>query len=215
MLKCATIWVVFYFFYMQKLSKFMAFILLISVPILLNGCEGDNASLSEAGSLNQQKEDVPAQNDSEVFETAGDSVDENEAIIETDLGKVKIDEKTGNGYLEMEKSTEIIVDSDNVSERMPKDMPTLENGKNFNWAGVDGSGMLSYRFAGESYKKVCDDQIGLLEGKGWVMDEGVAVQFSGTSTHTLNKEGYILSLTCTENSDDPDDVTVTIVKGAN
>ncbi len=186
--------------------------LLLSI-VLLSACEAENANVENKENIDSPKsaydENVDDAIDVDVI------ADEEDVTIETDLGKIKIDEETGNGYVEMEGSSDIIIDSDSLNEKMPEDLVILEKGKNFNWAGVDGNGMLSYRLTGMDYKEVCSDQSALLQQKGWEPDEGVAVQFSGTSTNTLSKEGYILSLTCTEDSDDSDEVTVTIVKGVN
>lgn len=198
----------------------MAFLsFLILAVFFLHGCEGDTVEGESAevdGSevvASGQEQDVLSGDDPEMdndLSLNGDAV-----TIETDMGKVKIDEETGNGYLDVEKNADIVIDSEGVSEKMPDDLPTLDQGKSFTWAGVDGNGMLSYRLADSDYKEVCDQQTEKLQEAGWVLDEGVAVQFSGTSTHALNKEGNILSLTCTEDSGDSGEVTVTIVKGVN
>jgi len=199
---------------MKKLFNSMEILcfLLLSI-VLLSACEAENANVENKENIDSPKsaydENVDDAIDVDVI------ADEEDVTIETDLGKIKIDEETGNGYVEMEGSSDIIIDSDSLNEKMPEDLVILEKGKNFNWAGVDGNGMLSYRLTGMDYKEVCSDQSALLQQKGWEPDEGVAVQFSGTSTNTLSKEGYILSLTCTEDSDDSDEVTVTIVKGVN
>lgn len=213
-LNCAIVWIVFNFFIMKKLFNSMEILcfLLLSI-VLLSACEAENANVENKENIDSPKsaydENVDDAIDVDVI------ADEEDVTIETDLGKIKIDEETGNGYVEMEGSSDIIIDSDSLNEKMPEDLVILEKGKNFNWAGVDGNGMLSYRLTGMDYKEVCSDQSALLQQKGWEPDEGVAVQFSGTSTNTLSKEGYILSLTCTEDSDDSDEVTVTIVKGVN
>ena len=213
-LNCAIVWIVFNFFIMKKLFNSMEILcfLLLSI-VLLSACEAEKANVENKENIDSPKsaydENVDDAIDVDVI------ADEEDVTIETDLGKIKIDEETGNGYVEMEGSSDIIIDSDSLNEKMPEDLVILEKGKNFNWAGVDGNGMLSYRLTGMDYKEVCSDQSALLQQKGWEPDEGVAVQFSGTSTNTLSKEGYILSLTCTEDSDDSDEVTVTIVKGVN
>lgn len=188
----------------------------IAAMLFLYGCEGetlegDSSEVVPSG----QEQDVSSEDKSEMNIDMDTSMDGDEVTIETEMGKIKIDEETGNGYLDVEKNADIVIDSEDVSEKMPDDLPTLDKGKNFTWAGVEGNGMLSYRLVNADYKDVCNQQAEKLQKAGWVLDEGVAVQFSGTSTHALNKEGYILSLTCTEDSGDSGEVTVTIVKGAN
>ena len=168
---------------------------------LLVGCQAD---LDQGTEVTQEPATV-------IEEVTYDSGEE-DLIIETELGKVAVDEETNSGHLietedtqEAEKSLE--------QPKSPEDMPGLEGATNFNWAGADGSGMLSFKIKNVGFEDACNRQSQLLEGAGWTLDEGVNATFSGTSTTTLKKEGFIISVTCAEQVGEKDEVVVTMVKG--
>lgn len=132
-------------------------------------------------------------------------------VMETDLGTIEIDE-VGQVARLMEDVAEVAVVADTMEE-MPEDLPIPDNSENVNWAGVDGSGMLSYKIIGAGFESVCANQVDLLLKKGWSMENGVAVTVNDTSTNTLNKDGFIVSVTCSGEKDNAEMVIVSMVKG--
>ena len=132
-------------------------------------------------------------------------------VMETDLGTIEIDEVNQVAKLieERGEAAAPVV----VVEEMPDDLPIPDNAEGVNWAGAAGSGMLSYKIKGTSFESVCANQADLLIEKGWSTENGVAVKVNETSTNTLNKEGFIVSVTCSGENGNGENVTVTMVKG--
>jgi hypothetical protein len=100
-----------------------------------------------------------------------------------------------------------------IEEEIPEDLPSIEGAANFTWAGAEGSGMLTYKLKDMNFTDACEKQTQLLAGKGWIKQEGVAAQHGEATTTVFEKEGHVLSLTCTEQIDDENEVVVTMVKG--
>jgi len=132
-------------------------------------------------------------------------------VMETDLGTIEIDEVNQVAKLieERGEAAAPVV----VVEEMPADLRIPDNAEGVNWVGAAGSGMLSYKIKGASFESVCANQVDSLLEKGWSMENGVALIVNDTSTNTLNKEGFIVSVTCSGENGTGENVTVTMVKG--
>ena len=134
-------------------------------------------------------------------------------IMETDLGKIEIDESGQSARL-IEDASEVVLQEDTGKVEIPEDLPVPENGEGINWEGTHDSGILSYKVNDKDYKVACEYQVSLLQTKGWSMENGVAINLNDTSTNTLNRDGHIVSVSCSEDNADSNSVKVTMVKGS-
>lgn len=132
-------------------------------------------------------------------------------VMETDLGTIEVDEINQVAKL-IEEEGEAAAPVE-MLEQMPEDLRIPDNAESVNWAGAAGSGMLSYKIKGASFESVCANQTDLLLEQDWSMENGVAVTVNDTSTNTLNKEGFIVSVTCSGENGNAEIVTVSMVKG--
>jgi hypothetical protein len=137
-----------------------------------------------------------------------------EMKIKTPEGEVKV---TGNDDQYMITTPEgeaVFGGGDTRPASVQDDLPNLEGAADFSWAGSQEGGMFSFTVKGIDHKQTCESEIGLLEGKGWKLDEETLMEFEGMMNRSLAKEGYSLSLSCSADKEE-NTVTVVMIKSKN
>ncbi len=67
---------------------------------------------------------------------------------------------------------------------------------------IAGNDVLSYEISGMEYRTVCNDQIDLLTKAGWEVSAGFEMDVDGAMIKTLQKNGYALTVTCGDNTEE-------------
>lgn len=136
------------------------------------------------------------------------SSDGSNVVVNGEDGKALINGVTGedgNFNIINEDGSNLMISSGENADRpknVPDDMPSLNNGKDFAFMNIGENQMLTYTIKDSDYLKVCEQQIELLNAKGW---EKASVGFNVTGDNlqmsTMTQGERNMSITCSAESE--------------
>ena len=140
------------------------------------------------------------------------------AIESASDGKVKLDTSGGTLKVKNEDGSEVSLESNGKdgivvkdgkgnegvftggNERpanAPSDLPSLNGAKGFSWIGDNtGTGNLTFMVGEGKLEDVCKNEMALLAGQGWSMDDKYEYTTAVSIVKSMKKEGALLSVSC-------------------